>query len=156
MTVQQKFYEKNQFMPNIQENIFGFQSILDVKIVDKELWSYRTEAITQSLTVCVKYYWEPCYHMLIFLWNFGEWKRILKVLSRFTQNMPSTLSPLLNFFTTNCPSRAVYESLTLENDRGTAKPNFATTETMFLEWNLTYWIHHKMACSHCITKDYNW
>lgn len=33
-------------MPNIQENIFGFQSIMDVKIVDKE-----TVPIAQSLCV---------------------------------------------------------------------------------------------------------
>lgn len=36
-----KKQKQKQSAPNIQENIFGFQSILDVRIADKELQSYR-------------------------------------------------------------------------------------------------------------------
>ena len=58
--------KQKQSALNIQENIFGFQSILDVRIADKELQSYRivpsiqwlcVQSVTESLII--KFYLFP-------------------------------------------------------------------------------------------------
>lgn len=57
---------------------FSFQSNFDVRIVDKDGWSYETVPITPLLDVCAKGSWSPLYPALISLWCFGERKIILK------------------------------------------------------------------------------
>lgn len=70
---------------------FSFQSNFDVRIVDKDGWSYETVPITPLLDVRAKGPWSPLYPVLISLWCFGERKIILKVFHRFIHNMSSIL-----------------------------------------------------------------